>query len=1265
MAETYGAQEIQVLEGLEAVRRRPAMYIGGIDAIGLHHLIEEVVDNAIDEAMAGYCKNIRVTIHADGSLSVEDDGRGIPVDIHPEESRPAVEVVMTKLHAGGKFGGKRSGYRVSGGLHGVGVSVVNALSEWLVVEVKRQRKIYRQRYERGQPVTELEVVGRVRSTGTKVTFKPDPEIFRTTEFGYERLAQRLRELAYLNGGVKIVLTDERTRDEETGQPVSETFYYKGGITEFVKHLNKTKNPLHKPIYIAAERDGVQIEVAMQYNDGYLENVLTFANSINTPDGGTHLSGFKTALTRVLNTYARRQNLLKEKDRNFSGEDVREGLAAVISVLLPDPQFESQTKVKLCNPEVDGLVNSVVGERLMEFLEENPRVARLIINKAITAARAREAARRAADLIKRKSALDIGGLPGKLFDCSSRSREETELFIVEGDSAAGTAKMGRNSRFQAVLPLGGKPLNVEKSRLDKILNHEHFRTIITAIGTGIADPYHWEEIREQIAELAERPREEEVPAPEEDEVAEEELEAEEEGNRLGADSFNLRKLRYQRIVIMSVDHDEWCFLRDPQGTIRAVRIGEFIDEQLKGSAVEVQTRGGVPVHRRSDLTGYQVLCFDRRTQRVRFKPIRQVLRHPLTEPLYEITTAYGRTVRVTAAHSIFTYENGRLSVKRGAEVRPGDWIVAPGRLPLVSNQPPKRLDLLRALWEVRDCLESEVWVRGPAVAELFKVRIRREYADPPTLGEPRVTLPEDVRQGLAARRRELGLSQRAIGEAVGICQPVTFHAGEQGPSRSTVTHFRRYVEALAPEAVRAQVEVGESRRERTWRTQGRNSGRNRVREAIRLQDLTAADLEVLGEAEVELSATHYAHRPLPRFLPVNADLLFLLGFFVAEGSCSERNGVRWAVGQSNEPGMAELRAACERLFGPLATYYPPREGQVGELKIVHRTLAAVFAQVFGFAGQNSARKRLPDLVFNVSPALQLAFLRGYFLGEGSLSPQGLSFLTTSRDLASQLAYLLLAHGIVASISRREPTEGEEKPAPAIPTRHPVYTLTIAAREDVAYLQPVWEAHPGAAKLAPQLTSAASGGVNPRFRPVGGDLIALPVRRVRRVEPTTQMVYDFSVAEEENFICGLGGLCCHNSDADVDGNHIRTLLLTFFFRYLRPLMELGHIYIAQPPLFGIKVGQKIYYAHSEEERDAILAELGSQRGVEIQRYKGLGEMNAEQLAETTMNRETRSLLRVTVEDAVKADEIMSILMGSAVEPRKQFIVEHAKRVKDLDI
>ncbi|WP_429777275.1 DNA topoisomerase (ATP-hydrolyzing) subunit B [Brevibacillus agri] len=479
----YDASQIQVLEGLEAVRKRPGMYIGSTSSRGLHHLVWEIVDNAIDEALAGYCDNILVVIHPDNSVSVTDNGRGIPTGIHEKTGKSTVETVLTVLHAGGKFGG--GGYKVSGGLHGVGSSVVNALSEWMEVEVKQNNKIHYMRFTVGTPDADLAVIGETEETGTKVTFKPDPTIFtETTVFEYDVLQKRIRELAFLNKGLRITLKDTRPDQER-----EESFHYEGGIVQFVEYLNKNREPLHEEvIYCEGEKDGLFVEVALQYNDSYVSNIYSFANNINTHEGGTHETGFKTALTRVINDYSRKFNLLKEKDPNLSGDDVREGITAIISVKIQEPQFEGQTKTKLGNSEARSITESVFGDRFSTFMEENPGVAKKVVEKALMASRAREAARKAREMTRRKSALEVSALPGKLADCSSKDASESELFIVEGDSAGGSAKSGRDRHFQAILPLRGKVLNVEKARLDKILGNNEIRMIITALGTGVGEDF---------------------------------------------------------------------------------------------------------------------------------------------------------------------------------------------------------------------------------------------------------------------------------------------------------------------------------------------------------------------------------------------------------------------------------------------------------------------------------------------------------------------------------------------------------------------------------------------------------------------------------------------------------------------------------------------------------------------------------------------------------------------------------------------------------
>ena len=589
---SYMADDIQVLKGLEAVRQRPAMYIGSTGSRGLHHLFVEVVDNAIDEAMAGRCDRIDVVLHRDNSISVTDNGAGFPVDINKDTGLPGVTVCLTMLHAGGKFGG--SGYKVSGGLHGVGVSAVNALSEWLEVLVNRDKKLYRQKYVRGVAVTDLEVIGKTKTTGSTVRWLADHEIFTEINYHHDILISRLRELAYLNKGVTITFADENTGEQQE-------FFFKTGIAAFVEHLNRTKEPIHKVVYFSKSRDDVQVEIALQYNNGYLENILSYANNINTAEGGTHLSGFRTAITRVINNYARKSGALKEKDSNFGGDDVREGMTAVISLQLLHPQFEGQTKTKLGNSDIEGLVNSIVGEELGVFLEENPSVARRIVDKALTASRAREAARKAADLVKRQNALENSTLPGKLADCSERDPSKCELYLVEGDSAGGSAKQGRDRRTQAVLPLRGKILNVEKARLDKALENEEIRSLITALGAG-------------IAHLG-------IENGNGKDNGDSENGEDEDGDTAG--NFDLAKLRYHRIIIMTdadvdgdhirallltffyrymqplVDHGHIYIAQPPLFRVRAARDQQFYaknEEELSEIMKRLGSRANIQVQR---------------------------------------------------------------------------------------------------------------------------------------------------------------------------------------------------------------------------------------------------------------------------------------------------------------------------------------------------------------------------------------------------------------------------------------------------------------------------------------------------------------------------------------------------------------------------------------------------------------------------------------------------------------------------------------------
>ncbi|MGL6344464.1 MAG: ATP-binding protein, partial [Waterburya sp.] len=1105
MTSTYDADQIQVLEGLEAVRKRPGMYIGSTGPKGLHHLVYEVVDNSIDEALAGYCTHIEVDINADGSVTVTDDGRGIPTGIHSKTGKSALETVMTVLHAGGKFGGDGSGYKVSGGLHGVGVSVVNALSEWVEVTVWREEKIHLQRYERGKPQGQLEVKpnkDEPKRTGTSVNFFPDNTIFtETITFEYDVLAKRLKELAYLNAGIKITFTDNR--QEEIHQDV---FCYEGGIKEYVQYMTIEKDPLHEDIiYVNKEKNGVTVEVALQWCiDAYSDNLLGFANNIRTIDGGTHLEGLKTVLTRTMNNFARKRNKIKDNESNLGGENVREGLTGVVSVKVPDPEFEGQTKTKLGNTEVRGIVDSLVGEVLNDYLEFNLNVGDAIIEKAIQSFKAAEAARHARELVRRKSVLESSPLPGKLADCSSRDPEETEIFLVEGDSAGGcfsgdtkielydgrhisfqdlvyeqeegiqhycvtckgrdiftkgkvinaritrhnaevikltinngetvictpdhrfmladgsykqaitlneydvlmtpaltasavnknshistiqtketspcvtkieyleekidvydlevpethnfllsggvfvhnSAKQGRDRRFQAILPLRGKIINIEKTDDSKIYKNNEIQSMITALGLGIK-----------------------------------------------GDEFDASQLRYHRIVIMSVAGDEPTLVLDEYtGQIEFVKIGKFIDECVEGKRTTER---------------YQVVCFDPVTNATRFRPLKAVIRHGHEEPMYRITTRYNRSVKVTSSHSVFVYENGEVKLKKGNEIREGDLLVASRRLPRPETSPTS-IDLLKTFYEAG--LTDSLYLQGEDVREIAAKRVLAKVDKPEQWSESRVHLDTAGWQTLINQRQSAGISQKIVASSCGVKQPITISHWERGINRPTLSDFLNYLDAIGGNN-NVIYETLPSKIDRLLK-QDDTSKNSRWREVSAYKPVsffTPSELNLLGE-NIQLVPQAHIEKAFNRYLPINQELMYFLGWYVAEGTLSKHQ-VSLNLGAKDEKFITELITAVEQVFGesPRLYYDPDSQG----IKLYfHSVAAARLIKAWGLA-KVAHQKQLPDIVLSLGEELQLAFLKGYFLGDGTTVGQNISFVTNSNQLKDGLLYLLGQLGLIAS------------------------------------------------------------------------------------------------------------------------------------------------------------------------------------------------------------------------------------------------------------
>ena len=1195
MTSSYSADQIQVLEGLEAVRKRPGMYIGTTGPRGLHHLVYEVVDNSIDEALAGHCTHIEVDIKADGSVTVTDDGRGIPTGIVAKTGKSGVETVMTVLHAGGKFGG--GGYKVSGGLHGVGISVVNALSEWVEVTVWRDQKEHLQRYERGNPVTELNAKpSKGDRSGTSVSFLPDTQIFSTgIEFDYTILAARLRELGYLNAGVRITFSDHRLELLKSDEPRIETYCYEGGIKEYIAYMNREKQPLHEEvIYVQGERNNVQIEVALQWCvDAFSDNVLGFANNIRTIDGGTHLEGLKAVLTRTMNSIARKRNKIKEHEPNLAGENVREGLTAVISVKVPDPEFEGQTKTKLGNTEVRGIVDSLVGEVLTEYLEFRPQVADFILEKAIQAFKAAEAARRARDLVRRKSVLESSPLPGKLADCSSRDPSKSEIYLVEGDSAGGSAKQGRDRQFQAILPLRGKILNIEKTDDAKIYKNNEIQSLITALGLGIK-----------------------------------------------GEEFDSSQLRYHHIVIMSVAGDEPTLVMDNTGRTEFVTIGGFIDDCVEGRRAADQ---------------YQVMSFDQTTHATRFRPLKAVIRHGHEEAMYKLTTRYNRSIKVTSSHSVFVFENNEVILKKGNEVKPGDLLVASRRLPRPAVA-PTQIDLLQTFYSAE--LTKALYLKGEDVRQIASQRVLAKVSQPDQWSEPRVEVEDEAWQKLIAQRQATGISQKQVAASVGVKQPITISQWERGISRPILSHFLSYLEAIGssdrvvyetvPSKIDDRLAQDDTSKNAHWRE---------VSCYKPFDYFTAGEIAQLGE-DVQIVPQAHGDKAFARYLPVSRELMWFLGWYVAEGTLSQHQ-VSLNLGKKDQRFIPEMIAAIESVFNETPRQYNDPDSD-GIKLYFHSVAAARLIRAWGL-GKQAHLKQLPDMLFSLGEELQMAFLEGYFLGDGTTGGSHLSLTTNSPKLKDGLLYLLGQLGIIASPTCYQPSTAVDA---KIQTRHPYYTIAICSKSQLELCRQIWQRHANADRVEAHL--ARPDRKSSDYVAISDDLMGLKVISASEIDLVGDYVYDFSVEDDENFVCGTGGLCAHNTDADVDGAHIRTLLLTFFYRYQRALVEQGYIYIACPPLYKVERGRNHYYCYSERERNALIRnEFPANANYTIQRFKGLGEMMPTQLWDTTMNPATRTLKRVEIDDAAEADRIFTILMGDRVAPRREFIETFGPKLNMLDL
>jgi DNA gyrase subunit B len=1232
---TYNADDIQSLEGLEAVRKRPGMYIGSTDGRGLQHCMWEIIDNAVDEAIAGHCTAITVILRKDHSVEVQDNGRGIPVDTNAKAGISGVELIFTKLHAGGKFGG--SGYTVSGGLHGVGASVVNALSSRLDVEVDRGGATYTMSFCRGVPGTFsdkgtfAEKSGLVKTRGakpdhdgTRVRYWADRTIFLAeADIDLSLTYDRARQTAFLVPGLEITVIDERP----DGDSVVEVFRFDGGTRDFVEFIAPAGDlPICDPVVITGSStfeetvpvldDGGQmvsrtvtreltVDIAIRWGVGYDTTMRSFVNIIATPKGGTHVAGFERALTKSLGDIASSTKVSKNNEEAPTKDDVMEGMSAVVCVRLAEPQFEGQTKEILGTAAASKIVADIVSEGLRNWAaaKTTKNDARKVAEKVVNAGRTRRALRLQKETLRRKTALESSSMPAKLADCRSEDLERTELILVEGDSAMGSCKYARNSEFQALLPLRGKILNTFRATEKQMLENNECAAIITAMGAG------------------------------------------------SGKSFDIDSMRYGKLILMSVTGDTPVLIEE-NGQLKLRSIGPLVDTWLD-AGTEVPTASTV--------------SFDQARSKSNIAPLKKVIRHRYQGILRTVTTEYGRSVSVTGGHSVFTYDNDKVNLRTADTLKIGDLVVAPRSTPR-SRTPQVEIDLLRLL---RDAgFADAVRVEGEDVRHLRLDQAARNMRGAASI-EGRVELPVSAWTVLAQKRRNQGLTQSDMARHLGYKQAISICSWELGKGYPPVSAFRKYLELLE-DPWPAEAILGVSMRDRlaAFPESSANALYRKTSSAAWLTDLTNEEVSLLGR-DVVLYTRAHRHLAIPRFMPITEDFCEFLGWYTAEGSKANTQ-VKLSLGEDDDIYLPRILRLIKDTFGVDAVVgYPIDKPHARELRL-HAPLVSRLIYALGLGG-NAAEKRIPDLMFNVDESCQMAFLAGWYLGDGTKgkSDDLLVINSASQDLISDALYMLGQFGVVASMtSLAEKIHPQVRP-PGYIASGPRYTLSICGYYNMWRLRRIWQDAVNAPLIRESLHNASHEMKSVRATPISDTLMALPITKITD-EVVDTVVYDFSVQDDESFIAGLaGGLAVHNTDADVDGSHIRCLILTLCYRYMRPLIEAGRVYAAVPPLRGITLsgsGEKIY-TYSDADHTAKLAELEA-AGKKIkgtQRYKGLGEMDAEQLADTTMDIETRTLRRITMDDASAAAELFDTLMGADVAPRRDFIVDNALTIdrESLDI